>query len=103
MVAAHQAAKSMASRVIDFTVWELDAPTIIFILWFVVGFLVFEWLTSNTGPIEEWQGQMVTDHLQATFHIAPITWWLGLGAYLWLGPHIFWPALEATIKRAVGS
>jgi hypothetical protein len=85
----------------DWAVWNLDGPTI-WVYLLLLQFAALEILTSGGSPIESWRDQMVTDHFRQVFHAAPITWYLGVALWLWLGPHFFWPALESWIARMVG-
>lgn len=89
------------SRFFSGSVWDWDIPTLLNLL-LVIGFLVLEFLTSQYSPILSWRGEMVTDHWRPVFHAAPVTWWIALGLWLWLGPHFLWPAAEEALRRTVG-
>jgi hypothetical protein len=85
----------------DWTVWQLDWPTV-WVYAMGLQFFAYEYLTSYVSPIESWRGQMVTDHLRPLFGAAPLTLYVAFGVWLWLGPHLLAPALEAWIQRASG-
>lgn len=79
---------------IDWSAWELDWLTIWVSLWFLQFALIEVFGASSDN--------MVTDHLRPVFHAAPVTWYLALGTWLWLGPHFLFPALEQRIQSIVG-
>lgn len=86
----------------DWAVWQLDWPTL-WVYFMLAQFFAYEWLTSGSSPLESWQGQMVTDHFRAVAGTAPVIWFIVLGLWLWIGPHILAPALEAwLIKKGYG-
>lgn len=78
--------------------WDWDTPTLIIILT-IIGFFVFEWLTSSISPIKSWRGNMVTHHLQPVFDASPFIRWIGIGLWLALGPHLFFPGVEDWISK----
>lgn len=79
----------------SWSTWDFDWYTVFVLLWFLQ-FAVIEFIGRNNN-------EMVTDHLRPIFHAAPITWWIALGVWLWLGPHMLFPALEDVIRRTVGA
>lgn len=83
------------SRYFDWSSWELDWLTVWILVW-MIQFALIEWFGARNH-------NMVTDHLRPIFHAAPITWWVALGVWLWLGPHMLWPAAEEALRRTVGS
>jgi hypothetical protein len=85
----------------DWAVWQVDGPTI-WVYLIVAQVFAIEYLTSAVSPIDSWRGQMITDHLRPLFGAAPIVWYLALGLWLWLGPHLLAPALESLIQKASG-
>jgi hypothetical protein len=82
------------SRYFDWSAWQMDWMTIWIAFW-MVQFAVIEALGARSD-------NMVTDHLRPIFHSAPLSWWLALGVWLWLGPHMLWPAAEEALRRTVG-
>lgn len=68
--------------------WDWDYTTIGWAI-FMVYFIVWE---AYTGFQHE--REMLTDHLRPIFHMAPITWWLAFGLWLWLGVHFLAPSWE---------
>lgn len=83
------------SAFFDWSAWKIDLMTIAIILWILAFFLIEVAGARNNN--------MVTDHLRPIFHAAPITWWMAFGVWLWLGPHMLWPAAEEALRRTVGS
>jgi hypothetical protein len=79
----------------DWSAWRADLMTVWILLW-VLQFALIEWFGASSN-------NMVTDHLRPIFQAAPLTWWIGLGVWLWLGPHMLWPAAEEALRRTVGS
>lgn len=71
--------------------WALDWQTIGWIV-FIVFFIVWEAVTGYAGP-----NQQLTHHLREVFDIAPVTWWIATGLWLWMGPHFLAPSLETWI------
>lgn len=78
--------------------WDWDVPTMI-VLAAILGFFVYEYLTSDATPIPGWEGNMVTHHLQPVFDAAPILRWIGVGIWLWVGPHLLFPGIERWITN----
>jgi hypothetical protein len=85
-----------ALRSFDWSTWKLDWGTIGWIFW-IVFFVVWETLTLLAKDNQE-----LTEHLRPVFLFAPVTWFMALGAWLWLGIHLLWPALELYIQGRVG-
>lgn len=77
--------------------WDWDVPTLVFLVVFVFGFGVFEYLTSTASPFPTWRGNMITHHLQPLFDAAPVLRAIGFGIWLWIGPHILFPNFERMI------
>lgn len=75
--------------------WDLDLWTLGWIF-FIVFFFVWEYLSSTYGGQE-----MLTDHLRPMFHAAPVTWYMAVGLWLWMGPHFLFPELEQFIANTV--
>lgn len=76
--------------------WSLDAATWAFIAWWV-WFLAWEFVAILSDHYEgTW-----TAHFRPVFNEASITWFLGVGFYLWFGLHIFAPRFEAWILEAI--
>lgn len=61
--------------------WNLDLFTWGWIIW-IVYFAVLE-----TVGIAMNKQHSLTDHLQPLFAMDPITWFIGMGIWLWLGYH----------------
>lgn len=61
--------------------WRLDALTWSWIAW-MLAFVALETIALVWHP-----GQELTAHLRPLFGEHPLTWWLALGAWLWLGIH----------------
>ena len=61
--------------------WQLDHITWGWIAW-IAFFVVWETYALVWHPGEE-----LTAHLRPLFGEQPLTWWLALGAWLWLGMH----------------
>ena len=78
---------------INWSAWDWDWMTAWVIFW-IVQFFLIEIFGADDG-------NMVTHHLRPVFHLAPVTWWMTLGVWLWLGPHFLWPAAEDALKRLV--
>lgn len=77
--------------------WALDAPTWGWIFW-LGWFLALEsWALATAQPVHT-----LTFHLHPLFLTQPITWFLGVGLWLWIGVHIFAPAVEQWLIRSVG-
>jgi hypothetical protein len=72
----------------DWSAWGWDAFTAAWVIW-MAAFLVIEFAALWLRP-----GQELTAHLRPVFHAYPITWFLALGLWLWLGVHFLWPSLE---------
>lgn len=85
----------------DWAVWQLDVPTLIWLVW-IVAFFVMEWLTSGASPIDGWRDNMLTDHLRPLILSAPIIWFVVAGLLAWLPVHFLAPRLEAMILRFLG-
>lgn len=68
--------------------WQLDHLTWGWIVW-IVFFFAWETYTLVRHP-----GQELTAHLRPLFLEHPLTWWLTLGLWLWLGVHMLAPAWE---------
>jgi hypothetical protein len=65
-------------------------------LWLVwiVYFFVLETVTLLAGTNQE-----LTEHLRPVFLSAPLTWFIGVGVWLWLGVHFFAPSIESMLNR----
>lgn len=85
----------------DWAVWRFDLPTLWVYFW-MFQFVAIEYLTSQVSPVEDWQGQMVTDHWRVVLGSAPLLWFVGFGVWVWLGIHLLAPTLEAWIIRSTG-
>lgn len=77
--------------------WDWDITTILWALWFAY-FIALETLTLLTGSNEE-----LTEHLRPVFLSAPITWFIGVGIWLWLGFHFFLEAGHPIHRIGAGS
>lgn len=77
--------------------WDLDWLTWSWIGW-LVAFVVLE-----TVALVQGKGEELTAHVRPVFLEQPLTWWLGLGAWLWLGFHFLWPAAERGLQRMVST
>ncbi len=76
--------------------WQLDPPTLavwVWIVWFAV------WETVALARSDYYA--TFTAHLRPLFVELPLTWWIGIGLYGWLGVHIFVPALERWILEVI--
>lgn len=80
---------------ITWSVWRPDWVTLGWIVWLVF-FFVWETITILRG-----QQEALTHHLRPLFLEHPLTWWLGLGVWLWLGVHFLAPALEVALLEMV--
>ena len=81
----------------DWSAWRLDWFTWGWIIWLLF-FMVWEGLAVRldvTGTL--------TYHLRPVFHAAPVTWYVGVAVWLWLGPHFFYPGFERMFHRLLGS
>ena len=76
-------------------VWRLDGPTWGWIAW-IAAFLVLETWTILHRP-----GQELTAHLRPLFLSHPLTWWLALGLWLWVGVHLLAPRWENALLGIV--
>lgn len=76
--------------------WDWDLVTI---QWVVLGlwFLALETYTLVWRP-----GQEATAHIRPLFLEHPLTWFLALGLWLWLGIHFLVPVAEAWLREVVG-
>lgn len=75
--------------------WRLDPPTwawIVWIAWFI------GWETYGLAAGYE---DTLTAHLRPLWLAQPLTWWLALGLWLWLGCHMLLPAGEAWLLDLV--
>lgn len=81
---------------LDWSAWEWDWPTALWILW-ALYFVALE----TYGVWFDVRGTL-TWHLRPVFHAAPVTWYIGIAVWLWLGPHFFFPSLEVQLARLVG-
>jgi hypothetical protein len=68
--------------VISWSAWNIDVFTIGWIVW-IVFFVVWEVAAIIAGATNT-----LTYHLRPLFVNAPITWFLTLGLYVWLGFHL---------------
>lgn len=76
--------------------WAPDPATFAvwaWILWFVA------W--ESTAIINDTYLDTWTAHIRPVFNDHPLTWWVGVGSYLWFGVHIFAPAFEQWLKEAI--
>lgn len=80
----------------SFETWDWDLPTILWAVW-IAFFFVVETVTLLNGSNEE-----LTEHLRPVFLAAPITWFLTLGLWLWMGFHFLAPAFEAGLIDRLG-
>ena len=80
----------------NWSTWGLDWATWGWIFW-ILFFVVWETLTLMVGTNQE-----LTEHLRPVFLFAPVTWFMAVGAWLWLGIHLLWPAAEAALQQATG-
>lgn len=75
--------------------WKLDLDTWGWIA-FILFFAIWETFTGIRGNRNQ-----LTHHFREMIDVAPITWWLGFGVWLWMGPHFLFPALERWIHSLV--
>ena len=61
-------------------------------LWFAV---------LETASLLWWRGEELTAHLRPLFLEHPLTWFVALGLWLWLGAHFLFPSLEVWIGDVV--
>jgi len=59
---------------------------------FILYFIIWE---AYTGFYH--RGEMLTYHLRPLFLTAPVTWWMGVGLWLWVGVHLLAPAWESPL------
>jgi len=78
---------------VPWTAWHLDHLTWGWIAW-IAYFVVWETYALWFHP-----GQELTAHLRPLFGEHQLTWWLGVGLWLWLGFHFLAPRLEAGMLR----
>ena len=76
--------------------WDLDIWTVGWAC-FLLFFFVWEYLSGRFGDGRE----MLTDHLRPVFDSAPVTWYMAMGLWLWLGPHFLFPSLERKIFEVI--
>ena len=77
--------------------WGLDAPTWGWIGWLAAFIALETWAITSEQPIHT-----LTSHLRPLFLSAPITWWIALGLWGWIGVHMLAPDLERWLIDAVG-
>jgi hypothetical protein len=77
--------------------WHFDHLTWGWIVW-IAFFAVWETYSLVLHP-----GQELTAHLRPLFLEHPLTWWLALGTWLWLGFHFLAPAAETGLLDLVRS
>lgn len=77
--------------------WDLDWLTWSWIAW-MAAFVVLE-----TVALVQGDGEELTAHLRPVFLGHPLTWFLALGTWLWLGAHFLWPAGEKLLARVVST
>lgn len=63
--------------------WDIDLFTVGWIIWMVF-FLVWETVGIITGA-----ENTLTYHLRPVFIFTPITWFVAVGLWLWMGFHFF--------------
>jgi hypothetical protein len=73
--------------------WGWDAWTAAWVVW-IVWFIVVETLALWLRP-----GQELTAHIRPLFVSYPLTWFLGLGLWLWLGVHFLLPHIERSFWK----
>lgn len=77
--------------------WGLDAGTWAVIVW-LVWFIGWEtWALVRGSYIDTF-----TAHFRPLFLSHPLTWFLGMGFWLWFGVHTFAPDLERWLIDVVG-
>jgi len=76
--------------------WQLDLFTWLWIVW-IAWFAILETVTLATGS-----GNELTAHLRPLFLSMPLTWFLALGLWLWIGVHFLTPTIELWLSGAVG-
>jgi hypothetical protein len=74
---------------VTWSAWKLDPLTWGWICW-ICWFIAWETLALWRYP-----GQELTAHLRPLFGEHPLAWWIGVGAWMWLGIHFLAPQLEA--------
>lgn len=75
--------------------WRLDLFTWGWVAW-IAFFAIWE-----SAAIIRGDGEALTHHLRPLFLSHPLTWWLALGAWLWLGVHMLAPAWERALLDMV--
>jgi len=77
--------------------WQLDVGTWAVIVW-LGWFTVWEaWALARGSYLDTF-----TAHLRPVFLTAPVTWWIALGLWGWIGVHMLAPDLERWLIDAVG-
>lgn len=76
--------------------WRLDAPTWGWIVWLVYFAALETWAIVWGAP-----HHTLTYHLRPLFIVQPVTWFLALGLWLWVGVHFLAPTLEQWIVDVV--
>lgn len=76
--------------------WRLDPPTALWIGWIGYFAILEGWAVVSDRPVHT-----LTFHLRPLFIEHPLSWWLALGLWGWLGVHMLAPTLEQWIVHAV--
>lgn len=77
--------------------WDWDVTTMGWVLW-IIAFVVLESYTIVQG-----KGEELTNHLRPVFLEQTLTWWIALGAWIWLGLHFLAPRVERALREFVSS
>lgn len=79
----------------SWSAWHLDPPTWAWIVWIAWFFLVETWALITPAPLDT-----LTAHLRPLFVSHPLTWYLALGLWLWIGQHFL---VEGVFAPATGT
>lgn len=80
---------------VAWSVWKPTWSTIGWIAWLAF-FIVWETVTLYYG-----EKDALTNHLRPVFLNHPLTWFVALGLWLWIGVHFLAPALERWLIEVV--
>lgn len=76
--------------------WAIDAHTIAWI-GMLTWFAVWEGIALSHHEYLD----TFTAHLRPIFISWPITWWMAIGLYVWMGVHLLVPSLETWLAELV--
>lgn len=87
-------------KLFSWNTWDLDIWTYGWIVWSLF-FFVWEFLSAHFAG--QGGGEMLTDHLRPLFHVAPVTWFMVFGLWVWLGIHFLAPTFERWLAEVVSN